>query len=66
MGGYGLLGEKLGHSFSPRIHALLGDTPYDLYEKRPNELESFLLQGDLAGMNVTIPYKKTVMPHSTA
>lgn len=66
MGGYGLLGEKLGHSFSPRIHALLGDTPYDLYEKRPNELESFLLQGDLAGMNVTIPYKKTVMQYCAA
>ena len=63
MGTYGLLGEKLGHSFSPRIHALLGDTPYDLYEKAPEELEAFLLQGDLTGMNVTIPYKKTVMPY---
>ena len=66
MGGYGLLGEKLGHSFSPKIHALLGDTPYDLYEKRPHELEEFLLHGDLAGMNVTIPYKKTVMPYCAA
>ena len=66
MGGYGLLGEKLGHSFSPKIHALLGDTPYDLYEKRPHELEEFLLYGDLAGMNVTIPYKKTVMPYCAA
>ncbi len=66
MGGYGLLGEKLGHSFSPKIHALLGDTPYDLYEKHPHELEEFLLHGDLAGMNVTIPYKKTVMPYCTA
>ena len=63
MGKYGLLGAKLGHSFSPRIHALLGDTPYDLYEKTPEELEAFLLQGDLTGMNVTIPYKKTVMPY---
>lgn len=66
MGTYGLLGEKLGHSFSPRIHALLGDTPYDLYEKRPQELEDFLLHGELAGMNVTIPYKKTVMPYCAA
>ena len=65
MGAYGLLGEKLGHSFSPRIHALLGDTPYDLYEKRPEELEDFLLQGGLDGMNVTIPYKKAVMPYCT-
>ena len=66
MGAYGLLGEKLGHSFSPRIHALLGDTPYDLYEKRPEELEDFLLRGGLDGMNVTIPYKKAVMPYCAA
>lgn len=66
MGGYGLLGEKLGHSFSPRIHALFGDTPYDLYEKQPEDLEDFLLHGSLSGMNVTIPYKKTVIPYCAA
>lgn len=65
MGGYGLLGEKLGHSFSPRIHALLGDMPYALYEKRPEELEHFLRYGDFRGINVTIPYKQTVMPYCT-
>ena len=37
-----LLGEKLGHSYSPRIHSQLGDYAYDLYEKRPEELEDFL------------------------
>ena len=56
----GLLGEKLGHSYSPQIHALLGDYEYRLYEKAPDEVASFLLQEDLDGLNVTIPYKKTV------
>ena len=58
----GLLGETLGHSYSPRIHALLGDYDYQLYEKKPEELEQFLLQGDWNGLNVTIPYKKAVIP----
>ena len=59
---YGLLGKTLGHSFSPRIHALLGDYPYALYEIDEGDVESFLTDTDLAGMNVTIPYKQTVMP----
>lgn len=54
----GLLGKKLGHSYSPQIHALLGDYEYKLYEKAPEELEDFLLHGDWHGLNVTIPYKK--------
>jgi shikimate dehydrogenase len=58
----GLLGEKLSHSFSPLIHATLGEYDYRLYEKKPEELESFLLSGDFDGLNVTIPYKKTVIP----
>lgn len=58
----GLLGEKLGHSYSPQIHHLLGDYEYTLYEKQPNELESFLLNSDFTGLNVTIPYKKAVIP----
>lgn len=62
MGGYGLLGGSLSHSYSPQIHRLLGDTPYDLYERTPEELADFLQTGGLAGVNVTIPYKKTVMP----
>ncbi|MCI8619027.1 MAG: shikimate kinase [Oscillospiraceae bacterium] len=59
----GLLGEKLGHSYSPRIHSQLGDYAYDLYEKRPEELEDFLKNGDFTGLNVTIPYKKAVIPY---
>ena len=59
----GLLGRTLGHSYSPAIHALLGDYDYALYEKEPEELADFLLRGDFAGLNVTIPYKKAVVPY---
>ena len=61
----GLLGEKLGHSYSPAIHAMLADYDYRLYEKSPGELEDFLLRGGWDGLNVTIPYKKAVMPYCT-
>ena len=59
----GLLGRKLGHSYSPMIHGLLADYSYDLFEKEPEELEDFLRKGDWDGLNVTIPYKKTVLPY---
>ena len=59
----GLLGRKLGHSYSPAIHALLGDYEYRLYEKEPEELEDFLRSGDWDGLNVTMPYKQTVIPY---
>ena len=60
---YGLLGRKLGHSYSPRIHASLGEYDYALFEKEPEELAEFLAHGDFTGINVTIPYKKAVMDH---
>ena len=63
---FGLLGRKLGHSWSPRIHELLCGYPYELYEVEPDELEVFLKTTDLAGMNVTIPYKKAVLPFCTS
>ena len=63
---FGLLGQKLGHSYSPQIHAMLYDDPYGLYEVPEGELARFLETADLAGMNVTIPYKKAVMPWCTA
>ena len=59
----GLLGRKLGHSYSPQIHNLLGDYSYVLFEKEPDELENFLKNGDFSGLNVTIPYKKEVIPY---
>ena len=58
----GLLGEKLGHSYSPQIHSLLAAYSYQLFEKSPEELPEFLRHGDWDGLNVTIPYKKTVLP----
>ena len=59
----GLLGRKLGHSYSPQIHACLGDYSYTLFEKEPEEVADFLKNGDFTGLNVTIPYKKTVIPY---
>lgn len=60
---YGLLGETLGHSFSPQIHACLGDYEYNLFEVAPENLGDFLRSGTFEGLNVTIPYKKAVMPY---
>ena len=59
----GLLGRKLGHSYSPAIHGMLSDYSYELFEREPEQLEDFLLHGDWNGINVTIPYKKTVLPY---
>lgn len=59
---YGLIGGQLGHSHSPAIHRLLADYPYELYPLPEGELASFLSQPDLGGVNVTIPYKKAVIP----
>lgn len=58
----GLLGEKLGHSYSPQIHAELADYEYKLYEISRDDLEDFVRKGDWNGLNVTIPYKKMVVP----
>lgn len=60
---YGLLGERLGHSFSPEIHRQLGGYDYRLFEKRPEQLDSFLRSHEFDGLNVTIPYKKAVIPY---
>jgi shikimate dehydrogenase len=61
----GLLGEKLGHSYSPQIHNSLGSYSYELFEKQPEELAQFLQSGAFHGLNVTIPYKKAVIPYLT-
>ena len=63
---FGLLGRKLGHSWSPQIHAMLAGYDYRLYEVEPEGLDDFLKNTDLAGMNVTIPYKKDVVPYCTS
>lgn len=59
----GLLGKKLGHSYSPQIHNQLGNYQYTLYEKEPEHLEPFLKSGEFDGINVTIPYKKSVISY---
>ena len=60
---YGLLGRKLGHSYSPQLHNMLADYEYKLYEVEPEDLGSFMETTKLSGMNVTIPYKKSVMKY---
>ena len=59
---YGLLGRKLSHSWSGPIHTALGCQGYRLIELEPDELEGFLRQPNIGGLNVTIPYKRDVMP----
>ena len=59
----GLLGQKLGHSYSPAIHGMLAGYDYQLFEREPEQLEDFLKNGDWDGINVTIPYKKAVLPY---
>ena len=60
---YGLLGRKLGHSWSVPIHKALGCDSYRLIELEPEELGPFLARKDIGGLNVTIPYKRDVMPY---
>ena len=59
----GLLGRTLAHSYSPQIHSHLGSYRYSLFEKEPEELADFLKNGSFSGLNVTIPYKKAVLPY---
>ena len=58
---FGLLGEKLGHSYSPELHAFFGDYEYELFEVAPDQLGDFIRNGDFQGLNVTIPYKTTML-----
>lgn len=60
---YGCIAEHLPHSFSKIIHAKLASYRYDLVELTPDEVGPFLEQADFWGLNVTIPYKKTVIPY---
>ncbi len=62
---YGLLGRSLSHSLSPQIHAAFGEYPYDLIEKPEEALAAFFENPPYAAINVTIPYKKTVMAYCT-
>ncbi len=60
---YGLIGERLGHSFSKVVHSMIADYEYELLELRPREVEDFMKAGEFSAINVTIPYKEAVMPY---
>ncbi len=60
---YGLIGEKLTHSFSKDIHAALADYTYELKELSPDELSGFMTARTFRAINVTIPYKQAVIPY---
>ncbi len=60
---YGLIGEKLGHSFSREIHEKLKSHPYELVELSPREIEAFFAEKHFSAINVTIPYKTAVIPY---
>ena len=59
---YGLIGRRLGHSFSKTLHNLIGNYDYELREIEPENLEEFMLKKDFKAINVTIPYKQDVIP----
>ena len=60
---YGCIGKKLTHSFSKEIHAYLADYEYELIELDETEIQPFFEKKDFAAINVTIPYKQTVIPY---
>ena len=60
---YGCIGEHLKHSFSKEIHNALADYEYEIKELAPNELPDFMEKHDFKAINVTIPYKKDVIPY---
>ncbi len=63
---YGLIGERLPHSFSREIHSHCADYTYELCELKKEELAPFMKRADFLGINVTIPYKKDVIPYLSA
>ena len=60
---YGLLGERLGHSFSKEIHEQIGSYQYELKEVSKENFDDFMIQKDFIAINVTIPYKEKVIPY---
>lgn len=60
---YGLIGEKLGHSFSKTVHSKIAKYDYELLEILKTDIDGFMQKRDFCGINVTIPYKETVIPY---
>lgn len=63
---YGCIGKTLTHSFSKEIHAKLADYDYELIELTEEELPLFFKEKAFSAVNVTIPYKQTVIPYLDA
>ena len=61
LSGY-VIGEHLPHTFSPQIHSYLADYSYKVKELNPDELEAFVNDKEFDFLNVTIPYKKDIIP----
>lgn len=59
---YGLLGETLGHSFSPQLHRAFAGYDYRLLPTPRHQLENLLAKREFRGLNVTMPYKQAVIP----
>ena len=59
----GLIGEKLGHSFSKPIHESIADYTYDIMPVSRGDFASFMEQKNFDAINVTIPYKEMVIPY---
>lgn len=62
---YGLIGEKLGHSFSKIIHEQLANYTYDLIPLDKEDFHDFMKNKQFSAINVTIPYKRDVLPYLT-
>lgn len=60
---YGLIGEHLSHSFSKEIHEMCADYTYEIRELTPEAVPAFMQNPEFSAINVTIPYKQTVMPY---
>ena len=60
---YGVLGEKLGHSYTPVIYRELAGLDYRRFERAPADVEAFVRGQEWEGFNATIPYKRTVVPY---
>jgi len=60
---FGLIGKNISYSLSPKIHTSFFDYRYELYSlENEKQVEEMLKAGEFDGLNVTVPYKKTVMP----
>jgi len=66
MRSFALIGEHLGHSYSPEIHNMLWGYEYGLAPMRPGDLPDFFARREFQGINVTIPYKQAVIPFCDA